>query len=186
MCTKRIIMIKRSFFSLLLEALIPVLFVGFGFWIMQLTFFYDSPAREIKTSLFPLPQRILVNLEPVIKTHEFDADGIDVSYDKEFFGEDFEFVQWNDNSVIPLIKNLPSSYTLQKDYDFEVEFFNYTEVVALARQIALLKKEGVELQLEDGEDFSDFNLFTEFDKDHFSMRYYGDPKPYRFGSYLVF
>ena len=110
-------MIKRSFFSLLLEALIPVLFVGVGFWIMQLTFFYDSPPREIKTSLFPLPQRILVNLEPVIKTHDFNEEGFDLSYDKDFFGEDYEFVPWLDNSILPLIKNLPSSYTLDKDYD---------------------------------------------------------------------
>ena len=113
-------MIKRSFFSLLLEALIPVLFVGVGFWIMQLTFFYDSPPREIKTSLFPLPQRILVNLEPVVKTHEYDENGMDVSYVyKDVLGEDFTFLPWQDYSVFPLIENLPSSYTMKTDYDFE-------------------------------------------------------------------
>jgi len=44
--------------------------------------------------------------------------------------------------VLPLINNLPSSYTLQTDYDFEVEYFNYTDDVQLKREISKLIKEG--------------------------------------------
>ena len=111
MCAKRIILIKRSFFPLIAEALVPVLFVAFGFWIMSLTFFIDSPAREIQTKLFPLPQRILVNQEPVIKHEYVNATTVDTAA-AERLGEDFVTEFFQDNSVLPLIKNLPSSYTL--------------------------------------------------------------------------
>ena len=84
--------------------------------------------------------------------------------------------------MLPLINNLPSSYTLQTDFDFEVEYRNYTEDVAFSREVNKLIKEGV---LDESHAY-DFNLYTQFDDDHFALRLEGDAKPYRFGSYLVY
>lgn len=59
--------------------------------------------------MFPLPQEILVNSEPVIHT---DFNGT------KFF-----------NNTQDVIQFLPASYTLLTDFDFEVSYRNYTEDV---------------------------------------------------------
>ena len=82
--------------------------------------------------------------------------------------------------MLPLINNLPSSYTLQTPYDFIYEYRNYTEDMALARETAKLIEGGLDIEA------YEFDLFSQFSDDHFAQRQLGDPKPYRFGSYLVF
>ena len=59
-------MMFRGWRSLLFEIIAPTLFVAAGFGIIKLTFLYESPEREISTKIFPLPQEILVNSEPVM------------------------------------------------------------------------------------------------------------------------
>lgn len=97
----------RGWRSLLFEIIAPVLFVSAGFGIIQLTFLYSSPEREISTKLYPLPQSILVNTEPVLIT---DTDGSKIT----------------DNTK-EVIDYLPASFTLLTDFDFDVTYRNYTE-----------------------------------------------------------
>ena len=83
------------------------MFVAAGFGIIKLTFLYESPDRVISTKIFPLPQEILVNSEPVIHS--------------DFNGTKFY------NNTQEVIRYLPASYTLLIDFDFEVTYRNYTE-----------------------------------------------------------
>ena len=100
-------MMFRGWRSLLFEIIAPTLFVAAGFGIIKLTFLYESPEREISTKIFPLPQEILVNSEPVMN--------------EAFDGSKFK------NNTKELIDFLPASYTLLTDFDFEVKYRNYTE-----------------------------------------------------------
>lgn len=68
LCIKRCTIMCRGWRSLLFEIIAPVMFVAAGFGIIKLTFLYESPDRVISTKIFPLPQDILVNSEPVIHT----------------------------------------------------------------------------------------------------------------------
>jgi hypothetical protein len=47
MSAKRWILLKRGWRSLLFELLVPCLFVGFGFWMVWISFLDPSPPREI-------------------------------------------------------------------------------------------------------------------------------------------
>ena len=69
MCYKRFILERRRWRIVLFsEIIIPVLFVLIGLWITQIKTYYDSPGRVLKTSLYPLPQRIIMNSEPVLNS----------------------------------------------------------------------------------------------------------------------
>ena len=83
------------------------MFVAAGFGIIKLTFLYESPDREITTKLFPLPQYITVNTEPVLQT---DFDGTKIL-----------------NNTKEIIDFLPVSYTLLTEFDFAPYYRNYTE-----------------------------------------------------------
>ena len=67
MWIKKLILFRRTFWSLLAEALLPVLFVLVGFMIMRFEQFSQSNPKVHETKLFPLPQRLLVNQEPIIR-----------------------------------------------------------------------------------------------------------------------
>lgn len=82
------------------------MFVAAGFGIIKLTFLYESPERELSTKLFPLPQYIMANSEPILHV-AFNNTKIR-----------------NDTSQI--LEYLPVSYTLLEDFDFEVTYKNYT------------------------------------------------------------
>lgn len=97
----------RGWRGTVFEIIAPVLFVAAGFGIIKLTFLYESPERELSTKIFPLPQEILVNSEPVMNE---DTDGSKFK-----------------NNTKELIDFLPASYTLLTDFDFEVTYRNYTE-----------------------------------------------------------
>ena len=77
-----------------------------------------------------------------------------------------------ENNTKQIIDYLPASYTLLTDFDFDVTYRNYT---------ADLQINEVNLVL--GNDDPEFNLFTQFDDDHYAER---SEKPYRFGSYLIY
>ena len=106
LCIKRCTMCFRGWRSLLFEMIAPVIFVAAGFGIIKLTFLYESPEREITTKLYPLPQDIIVNAEPVLRWG--------------FDGQKFK------NNTKEVIDFLPVSYTLLTDFDFEVTYRNYT------------------------------------------------------------
>jgi len=97
---------------MVVEVVTPVLLVAIGFIFAKLVFFYDSPSKEISTKLFPLPQHILMNREPIIRQQNATL---------------LENNNWMDDSVLDLYANLPSSYTLVTDEDFRVTMRNYTE-----------------------------------------------------------
>lgn len=122
------------------ELIVPVLLVSIGFAFTQIQFFYESPARRLETKLFPLPQRIVMNREPVIRTTFLEdylhttgfnttrEDWLDALIIKLRDEEKIEAATlFQDNSVVTLMENLPSSYVLATDFDFEVTFNNYTE-----------------------------------------------------------
>ena len=67
MIQKRCIHFRRQYTYLLLEAFVPVLFVLIGLLILQVSLLFDSPARIISTKMYPLPQQILMNEEPVMR-----------------------------------------------------------------------------------------------------------------------
>lgn len=58
------------------------------------------------------------------------------------------------------------------DFDFEVTYRNYTED---------LNTNKINLVLGDGD--QSFDLFDQFDQDHFALQ---KDDPYRFGSYLIY
>ena len=153
LCIKRCIIMFRTWRSLCFEILAPVMFVAAGFALMKLTFLFPSPDREISTKLFPLPQKILVNTEPVLTT---DLDGTKLL-----------------NNTKEVIDFLPASYTLLTDFDFEVNYQNYTKDLY----------NNVENLVRGNSDAEDFDLFTEFDDETFSQRI---DEPYRYGSYLIY
>ena len=142
----------RTWRSLCFEILAPVMFVAAGFALMKLTFLFGSPDREITTKLFPLPQRIIVNTEPVL---HFAADGTKFR-----------------NNTKEIIDYLPASYTLLSEFDFEVDYRNYTQDMFVNRE-----------NLVKGNDDPDFDLFKQFDDDVFNSR---KDEPYRYGSYLIY
>ena len=106
LCIKRCTIMFRGWRSLLFEIIAPVMFVAAGFGIIKLTFLYESPERVISTKMFPLPQEILVNTEPVLQT-AFDGTKIG-------------------NNTKQIVDYLPTSYTLNTEFDFEVTYRNYT------------------------------------------------------------
>jgi hypothetical protein len=111
MCFKRARLERRRWRTVLLsEFLAPILFVLIGVWITQLQFYYDSPARLLQTKLYPLPQRILMNQEPVLES----------TLETNTTYEDYI-------SIPPLAQNFPSSYTLLTDDDFDETYNNYTD-----------------------------------------------------------
>lgn len=138
MVKKRCTLMCRNWLGLLFEIFTPVLFVLIGFIIIQITLLYPSPPRTHMTKLFPLPQHILVNEEPIIRNT-------------------FENGTLNYESTAALISQLPSSYTLLSDYDFVVTSRNYTEELLINDLLA--KNKGTTSR----EDPDYFDLFKEFD-----------------------
>ena len=62
--------------------------------------------------MYPLPQRLLMNQEPIIP-----SEGIKT-----------EVSNFEDTVSIPLLlDNFPSSFTLLNQDDFNVTYFNYTD-----------------------------------------------------------
>jgi hypothetical protein len=160
MCYKRERLDRRRWKTVVVsECLTPILFVLIGILITQLRFFYDSPPRRIETKMYPLPQRILMNQEPVLES----PLPSNTTYQ--------DYI-----SVPPLVENFPTSYTLLSGRDFEVTYTNYTDEYL----------EGIN-QRDQGAKFEDtFDLYQGFNQDVYDMRKYGDAQPYRFGSYLVY
>lgn len=117
----------RGWRSLLFEIIAPVMFVAAGFGIIKLTFLYESPEREITTKLFPLPQEIIANTEPVLQT-AFDGSKIT-------------------NNTKEVIDYLPVSYTLLTDFDFEVTYRNYTEDISTNKVNLVLGTDDQEFDL---------------------------------------
>ena len=76
------------------------------------------------------------------------------------------------NNTKEIIDYLPASYTLLTDFDFEVTYRNYTEDLQI-NKVNFVK----------GIEEPEFNLFEQFDEDHFDRR---TDMPYRFGSYLIY
>ena len=76
------------------------------------------------------------------------------------------------NNTKEVIDYLPASYTLLTDFDFEVKYRNYTADLQ-ANKVNLVT----------GREDPDFDLFSQFDEDHFAAR---SEMPYRFGSYLIY
>lgn len=76
------------------------------------------------------------------------------------------------NNTKEVIDYLPASFTLLTDFDFEVKYRNYTEDLQTNRMNLVM-----------GSDDPDFDLFTQFDEDHFEDK---TDMPYRFGSYLIY
>jgi hypothetical protein len=111
MCFKRARLERRRWRTVLLsEFLAPIIFVLIGVWITQIKFFYDSPPRLLQTKLYPLPQRLLMNSEPVLNS----------TLETNTTYEDYI-------SIPPLVENFPSSFTLLTDDDFAVIYNNYTD-----------------------------------------------------------
>ena len=54
------------------------------------------------------------------------------------------------------------------------------EILKLIDEGIMSEKEAIEQNL------LDFNMFQQFDYDHFDLRRKGEPKPYRFGTYLIY
>ena len=111
-------------------------------------FLFDSPSRTLLTSMFPLQQRILVNQCPVIPSNL--TSGL-----------------CDTVSIQPIIANLPTTYTLLTNVDFNVTYKNYTANSSLSGNQSV-------------------NLFSQFNNDAYEMRSEGNAEPYRFGSYLFY
>jgi hypothetical protein len=60
-------MFRRQSAYFLLEAIVPVIFVLIGLLILQVSLLIDSPSRKIDTKMYPLPQQLYMNTEPVLR-----------------------------------------------------------------------------------------------------------------------
>ena len=76
------------------------------------------------------------------------------------------------NNTKEIIDYLPASYTLLSEFDFEVDYKNYTQDMFVNRENVVK-----------GNDDPDFDLFKQFDDDVFNSR---KDEPYRYGSYLIY
>ena len=71
--------------------------------------------------MYPLPQQILMNTEPVMRNVTQYNSTTNLTA-LNLTDADFE-----DLSILPLIKNFPSSYTLRTPQDFIIDKRNYTD-----------------------------------------------------------
>jgi len=58
---KRLIISSRTWLTIIVEILLPILLMVFGFTITFVKFFYDGPERIFEPGLYELPQNILIN-----------------------------------------------------------------------------------------------------------------------------
>jgi hypothetical protein len=76
---------------------------------------------------------------------------------------------------LPLIKNLPTSYTLKEPIDFNTIERNYTYDWLYGQQLKKLEPKS-----------PGFDMFSFFDSDLFAMREYKGTNWYNGGGYLVY
>jgi len=60
---KRLICLKRGMLQFIVEIIVPLLLVLFGLSLTKINFYYDSKPRVFDVSLFPTPQKLMINAD---------------------------------------------------------------------------------------------------------------------------